>query len=248
MFENKRVVITGAGRGIGREMALAFAQQGADVLVHYGQARQEAEGVAARIKASGRQVWLVQADLARKEEALRLVEQARTWLGEIDVWINNAGASANTSEAGELDEIARFERMLAVDVLAAWICARGAADFLVEGGSILNIGWNHALDGAPGFVSQLYGASKGAIISLTRSLAQTYAPRLRVNCLVPGWVENAWSLSRSESFRQRIAAQIPLNRWGTPDDLVSAALFLCSPAASFITGQTLLIDGGEVMH
>ncbi len=137
--------------------------------------------------------------------------------------------------------------MLAVDVLAAWICARGAADFLVEGGCILNIGWNHALDGAPGFVSQLYSASKGAVISLTRSLARTYAPRLRVNCLVPGWIENAWSLSRSDDFRQRIAAQIPLHRWGTPDDIVSAALFLCSPAASFITGQALLVDGGEVM-
>lgn len=248
MFENKQVVITGAGRGIGRELARSFAAQGARVLIHYRHARTEAEEVVAGIKAAGGQAWLIQADLARKEEALRLVEQAREQLGTVDIWLNNAGASANSSEADGLDEIARFERMLAVDVLAAWICARGAADFMAEGGSILNIGWNHALDGAPGFASQLYGASKGAIIALTRSLARTYAPRIRVNCLVPGWVENAWARTRSENFRQRIAHEIPLNRWGTSDDIVGAALFLCSPAAAFITGQVLLVDGGEVMH
>lgn len=248
MFEGKQVVITGAGRGIGRELALAFAGQGARVLVHYGHARTEAEGVVAQIEAMGGQALLVQADLTRKEEALKLVEQARVLCGTVDVWINNAGASANTAEAQELDEIARFERMLAVDVLAAWICCRGVADFMSEGGSILNIGWNHALDGAPGFVNQLYAASKGAIISLTRSLAQTYAPRIRVNCLVPGWIENEWSRGRSANFRQRVTQQIPLNRWGTPNDIANAALFLCSPAAAFITGQMLLVDGGEVMH
>lgn len=248
MFEGKQIVITGAGRGIGRELALAFGSQGARVLVHYGHTRSGAEQLGAQIEAAGGQALLVQSDLTRKEEALHLVEQARTLLGNIDVWVNNAGASANTSEAQELDEIARFERMLAVDVLATWICSRGATDLLNDGGSILNIGWNHALDGAPGFVSQLYAASKGAVISLTRSLARTYAPRIRVNCLVPGWIENEWSTTRSAAFRQRITEQIPLQRWGTPGDLVNAALFLCSPAASFITGQVLLVDGGEVMY
>lgn len=248
MFENKQVVITGAGRGIGRELARSFAGQGARVLIHYGHSRTDAEEVVSGIKAAGGQAWLIQADLARKEEALRLVEQTRERLGTVDVWINNAGASANSSEADKLDEIARFERMLAVDVLAAWICARGVADFMAEGGSILNIGWNHALDGAPGFANQLYGASKGAIIALTRSLARTYAPRIRVNCLAPGWVENDWARTRSENFRQRVAREIPLNRWGTPGDIASAALFLCSPAAAFITGQVLPVDGGEVMH
>jgi len=248
MFEERNVVVTGAGRGIGRALALAFGRQGARVLVHYGHAEREAQGVAEEIKAAGGQALLLQADLARKEEALRLVGQARALLGTVDVWINNAGASANQSEAQGLDEIARFERMLAVDVLAAWICCRGAADYMRAGGCILNLAWNHALDGAPGFASQLYAASKGAVISLTRSLARSYAPRIRVNCIVPGWVENEWALTRADSFRQRVAQQIPLGRWGTAGDIVNAALFLASPAASFITGQVLLVDGGEVMH
>lgn len=248
MFEKHNVVITGAGRGIGRALALAFAQQHARVLVHYGHAGQEAQRVVEEIKAAGGQAMPLQADLLSKEEALRLVRQVYEMVGTVDVWINNAGASANQSEAQELDEIARFERMLAVDVLATWICSRGAAEYLRPGGSILNLGWNHALDGAPGFASQLYAASKGAVISLTRSLARTYAPRIRVNCIVPGWVENEWALSRSAAFRQRIPLQIPLGRWGTADDIVNAALFLASPAASFITGQALTVDGGEVMH
>jgi 3-oxoacyl-[acyl-carrier protein] reductase len=247
MFEGQHVVITGAGRGIGRELALAFAGQGAKVLVHYGHARAEAESVVARIQEMGSQALLVQADLARKEEAQRLVRQARELLGIVDVWINNAGASANSSEAQGLDEIERFERMLAVDVLSAWICCRGAADYIREGGCILNLGWNHALDGAPGLINQLYATSKGAVISMTRSLARTYAPRIRVNCIAPGWIENEWALSRSETFRQKVTHQIPLARWGTAGDIVNAALFLASPAASFITGQILLVDGGEVM-
>lgn len=248
MVEKQHIVITGAGRGIGRELALAFAEQGARVLIHYGHARSEATRVARQIEAIGGQALLVQADLARKEEAQRLVEQARELLGEVDVWINNAGASANSTEAQGLGEIERFERMLAVDVLSSWICCHGAAEYMRDGGCILNLGWNHALDGAPGLVSQLYAISKGAVISMTRSLARTYAPRLRVNCIAPGWVENEWALSRPESFRQKIAGQIPLGRWGTASDIVNVALFLASPAASFITGQILLVDGGEVMY
>ncbi|HLI69096.1 MAG TPA: SDR family oxidoreductase [Ktedonobacteraceae bacterium] len=248
MYADKNIVITGAGRGIGRALALAFAERGARVLVHYGHARLEAESVVNQIKSSGGEALLVQADLAQKEEAQRLVERARELLGVIDVWINNAGASANSSEARDLDESERFERMLAVDVLASWICCRGVAEYMRAGGSILNLSWNHALDGAPGFASQLYATSKGAVISMTRSLARTYAPHIRVNCIAPGWIENEWVQSQSANFRQRVTQQIPLGRWGTASDIVTAALFLASPAASFITGQVLLVDGGEVMQ
>lgn len=247
MFAKQNVVITGAGRGIGRALALAFAAHGAQVLVHYGAARTEAEEVVQQIKASGGQAFAFQANLERQEEVLRLVEAAKESFESVDVWINNAGASANSTEAEGLSELARFERMLAVDVLAVWLCCRGIAEYMSEGGCILNLGWNHALNGAPGLVSELYATSKGAVISLTRSLARTYAPRFRVNCIAPGWIENEWALGRSETFRQKVAQSIPMARWGTSSDIVNMALFLASPNASFITGQVLVVDGGEVM-
>lgn len=248
MFHNKNVVITGAGRGIGRELALAFAGQGATVLVHYGHAHQQAEEVVRQIEAAGGKAILAQADLSRSEEALRLVEHAQTTLGPIDVWINNAGASVNSAETQGLSEEERFERVMTVDVMGTWRCCQAVAPHMGDGGCILNLGWDHALDGAPGFVSQLYATSKGAVISMTRSLARTLAPLVRVNCIAPGWIENDWARSRPESFRQRIEQGIPMKRWGTAHDIVAAALFLASPAASFITGQVLIVDGGEVMR
>lgn len=248
MFSRKTVVVTGAGRGIGRELALGFAKQGAMVLVHYGHAQREAEDVARQIEALGGHALLAQADISVQADVMHLVDEARTKLGSIDTWINNAGASANSAESVGMSDEERFERVMAVDVVGAWNCCRAAAEYMRDGGCMLNIGWDHALDGAPGLVSQLYAASKGAVIAMSRGLAQEFAPRLRVNCIAPGWVENDWARGRSESFRKKIEQRIPLGRWGTTGDIVAAALFLASPSAAFITGQVLVVDGGEVMR
>jgi len=248
MFHDKNVVVTGAGRGIGRALALAFAGQGATVLVHYGHSQREAEEVVRQIQIAGGQALLAQADLSRPEEAYRLVAQAHAMLGPIDVWINNAGASANLAETRNLTDEERFERVMAVDVMGTWCCCRAVAEHMRDGGCILNLGWDHALDGAPGLVNQLYAVSKGAVISMSRSFARELAPRVRVNCIAPGWVENDWARDRPESFRKKVEQSIPLGRWGTPEDIAAAALFLASPAASFITGQVLLVDGGDVMR
>jgi 3-oxoacyl-[acyl-carrier protein] reductase len=246
MFSSKNVVITGAGRGIGSALALGFAKQGASVLVHYAHSQLEARGVVQQIKAMGGSAQALQAVLP--EEAERLVAEAVAHFGAIDVWINNAGASANSSETGGLDEEARLKQVMEVDVMGTWRCCRAVATHIREGGCILNIGWNHALDGAPGLVSQLYATGKGAVIAMSRSMARELAPRVRVNCIAPGWIENEWARSHSQAFRDKIASQIPMQRWGTPEDIAQAALFLASPNASFITGQVLVVDGGEVMH
>jgi 3-oxoacyl-[acyl-carrier protein] reductase len=248
MFHNKNVVITGAGRGIGRALALGFAQQEANVLVHYGHAQKEAEEVVRQINQQGGRAFLAQADLRVLDEVYQLVEQTRQLFSSIDVWINNAGASANSEEIAAMSELESFERIMAVDVIGTWHCCRAAAPLMSNGGCILTSGWDHAFVGAPGFNNQLYAMSKGAIIAMTRSFARELAPRVRVNCIAPGWIENEWMGSRPDDFKKRIAEHIPLQRLGTPSDVVAAALFLASSAASYITGQVLLVNGGDVMR
>ncbi len=248
MFHNKNVVITGAGRGIGRALALGFAQQEANVLVHYGHAQQEAEEVVRQIEHGGGRAFLVQADLRVPDDIYLFGEQARQLFNSIDVWINNAGASANSEEIVGMSELESFERIMAVDVRGTWHCCRAAAPFMSDGGCILTTGWDHAFVGAPGLNNQLYAMSKGAIIAMTRSFARELAPGVRVNCIAPGWIENQWIGSRPEHFKKRITEHIPLQRLGTPADVVAAALFLASSAASYITGQVLLVNGGDVMR
>ncbi len=248
MFLDKTVVVTGAGRSIGRRLALGFAEQGAVVLAHYGASKSGAESVVQQITAQGGKAFLAQADLRQPEQVARLVQNAHAQLGPIDIWINNAGASANSDETRGMSEIEIFERMVGVDVMGTWRCCREVQQYMRSGGSILTTGWDRALDGAAGLPNQMYAISKGAIMSLTRCLAAEFAPTIRVNCIAPGRIENEWAQNLSEGSRQKAAQSIPLQRWGTPDDILNTALFLASPLASFITGQTIIVNGGEIMR
>jgi 3-oxoacyl-[acyl-carrier protein] reductase len=248
MFQQKTVVVTGAGRGIGRTLALGFAARGATVLVHYAHASTGAAEVVEQIHSQGGQAFLAQADLRQPEQVAHLVQEANSLLGPIDVWINNSGASANTDETQGMSEIEAFERIVGVDIMGTWRCCREVERYMRDGGCILTTGWDRALDGAPGLPNQLYAISKGAIMSLSRCLATEFAPRVRVNCIAPGRIENEWARTLPESSRQKFAADIPMQRWGTADDILNTALFLASPAASFITGQTILVNGGEIMR
>jgi len=248
LFQDKTVVITGAGRGIGRTLALGFAEQGATVLVHYSYSAHGAEEVVAQIRQRGGKAMMVQANLTKAEDVTHLVNEAHRLLGSIDVWINNAGASANSSETKGMSEVEIFERCVGVDIFGTWRCCREVERFMREGGCILTTGWDRALDGAPGLPNQMYAISKGAIMSLTRSLAMEFAPRVRVHCIVPGRIENDWSSTLPDATHQEAVASIPMKRWGTPQDILNTALFLASPAASFITGQVILVNGGELMR
>lgn len=247
-FHKKTVVITGAGRGIGRTLALGFAAQGATVLVHHGHSQRAAEHVVREIAAAGGTAMLAQADITSSDDVKRLVTFAVAKLGPIDVWINNAGATANSEETVGKSDLDIFERMMAVDVLGTWRCCRAATPHMRSGGCILTTGWDHAFVGAPGMSNQLYAVSKGAVIAMTRSFARELAPQIRVNCIAPGWIDNEWSMHRPSSFRERVAQTIPLKRWGTPEDVLTAALFLTSPSAACITGQVMLVNGGDVMR
>ncbi|MGH2517329.1 MAG: SDR family NAD(P)-dependent oxidoreductase, partial [Ktedonobacterales bacterium] len=241
-------VVTGGGRGIGRAISMALARAGAQVIVAFAQAETPAQETVAAIEAAGGSARAVRADVTLATDVERLASIAAA-AGGPHLWVNNAGASANSSESGGLSDEERWDRVMRVDLKGTWLCCRAAAPRIraAGGGAIVNIGWNHAYDGYGGLVGEIYAASKAGVLALTRSLAREWAPDVRVNAVAPGWIENEWSAGRTPTFRERVAGSIPARRWGTAEDVAAAVAYLCSPVAAFVTGQTLVVDGGEVM-
>jgi 3-oxoacyl-[acyl-carrier protein] reductase len=170
--------------------------------------------------------------------------------GRVDAWINNAGADILTGEGAGLSRLEKLDRLLAVDVRGTMMASWVAAELMKRqetGGTIINMSWDGALTGLEGENPELFSAMAGAILSYSKSLARTAAPRVRVNVLGPGWIETAFGEGAATEFKERIRRRIPLGRWGTPEDVARAAVFLASDAARYITGQMILVNGGEVM-
>jgi 2-amino-4-hydroxy-6-hydroxymethyldihydropteridine diphosphokinase len=243
-----RAVVTGSTSGIGQAIALMLASAGADVLVHGRRSIAAAETVAAGVRERGGRSMPVLADLRDERECRRLVGAAwDEWRG-IDIWVNNAGADTLTGEAGRWPFERKLQELLAVDVKATVMLSRDVGHRMKAAGRgvILNMGWDQAETGMEGDSGQLFGTIKGAVMAFTRSLALALAPEVRVNCLAPGWVRTAWGQGASERWQERVRQETPLGRWGTPEDVATAARWLASPAAGFITGQVIRVNGGGV--
>jgi len=244
----RRALVTGSTRGIGRAIALELAAAGADVLVHGRRSRQAAEETAEQIRLAGVRGEVRLADLSDAEACRRLVEEAWACWGGLDVWINNAGADTLTGEAASWPFERKLRELLAVDVTATMILSREVGRRMREtrGGVIVNMGWDQAETGMEGDSGELFAASKGAIMAFSRSLALSVAPSVRVNCLAPGWIRTAWGEGASPSWQERVRRETPLCRWGRPEDVAAAARWLVSPAAEFVTGQIVRVNGGVV--
>ena len=254
------MLVTGASRGIGRAIALACAAAGADVVLTYRTSQRGAEEVAGSIRALGRRAHVMHADISRPEDVATLGPGARNALGRVDVWVNSAGADILTGEARHLSPVQKLDLLLAVDlrgtVLASWAAVElmrtqgggGGGGGGGRGGVIINMSWDHVVAGGmKGEYAQLFCAAKGGVYSFSRALARTVAPEIRVNVLGPGWIETAYGAGLDPEQKTRIGASVPLQRWGMPEDVAHAAVFLASDAAAYITGQMLMINGGGVM-
>ena len=241
-------VVTGSSRGIGRAIALALAEAGANVLVHCRRSRALAEQVAAEVSKHGCCGGILIADLAAPEACDRLIDDALADHGQIDIWVNNAGADVLTGQAAALNFDEKLELLWRVDVRAAIRLSRriGARMKQAGGGVILNVGWDQADTGMGGDSGELFAATKGAVMAFSRSLAVSLAPEVRVNCLAPGWTRTAWGEQASDAWQKRAVDETPLGRWGAPEDVAAVARFLVSPAAAFVTGQSVRINGGAV--
>jgi 3-oxoacyl-[acyl-carrier protein] reductase len=244
------VLVTGGSSGIGRAIALAAARAGADVALTFRANEDGARRVARDVEALGRRAVVLPLDLTVDASVERLSGAVRESLGGVDAWINNAGADVLTGEGARLSPVERLDMLLRVDLRGTILASWQAAAIMAEqpaGGVIVNMSWDHVLTGMAGTNPQLFSAVKGGVLSFSKSLARSVAPRVRVNVLAPGWIETAFGAGVDETVYRRVADSTPLGRWGTPEDVAGAAIFLASPAANFLTGQTLLVGGGLVM-
>ncbi len=240
-----RTVVTGASSGIGRAIAVAYASAGARVGIGFNRSADAAKALAEEL--SGGPHPLLQSDLSTSEGCAALVRDAFAALEHIDVWVNNAGADVLTGEAREWPAERKLEALIDIDLKATIRCSRLAADRMQLGGCILNIGWDHAtIDGMAGDNPELFAAVKAGVLGFSKALARSVAPDIRVNVLCPGWIETSYGEGVDRAFYDKVAAGTPLKRWGTPRDIAGAALWLASPAAAFVTGQAINVNGGVV--
>ena len=245
-LSGKRIVITGASSGIGRAVALACAAEGATLVLNFRQSRAPAEALVAEIEARGGRACAVPADVGDPGAAQQLVEHAAAWLGGIDGWCNIAGADILTGDGARLSDLEKLARLIDTDLRGTMLCAWAVAEYLRETrGALLNTSWDLALRGMGGRNPEMFAAVKGGVTGFTRALARSLAPAVRVNELAPGWIETAFAeRDMAPEYRRRVEAETPLSRLGRAEEVAAAAVFLLSDEASFITGQTLKINGG----
>jgi 3-oxoacyl-[acyl-carrier protein] reductase len=245
----KNAVITGSTSGIGRAIALALADAGANVLIHGRRSAERGEKVAEECRRNRVEAACLLADLADESECAGIVGFAfEMWQTDIDIWINNAGTDTLTGEAAKWPFERKLQELWAVDVRATMLISRLVGERMKAQGKgvIVNMGWDQAETGMEGDSGQLFGAAKGAVMAFTKSLALSLAPQVRVNAIAPGWIRTAWGEHASEAWQTRVLRETPLARWGTPEDIAQTVRWLVSPAAAFVTGQIIHVNGGAV--
>jgi NAD(P)-dependent dehydrogenase (short-subunit alcohol dehydrogenase family) len=250
-FQDKVVLVTGAGRGFGAVLALAFAREGAHVVVHYHSSARGAEETAAAVRALGRRALLVQGDIARLDEVRAMTAQAFAEFGHVDVLVNNVGDMANEQKSWrELDEKV-VDHTLAVDIKGTMFVMHEVGSRMLDsgkGGAIVNIGSQVVIAGSPR--APQYAAAKYGVIGLTKSYARALAPLVRVNTLGAAFMETEALKARHDwktGRREEVLRQTPLGRIATPEDMVGPTLFLAADDSRHMTGQFLLCNGGLAM-
>ena len=242
----KVALVTGGKRGIGKSIALAFAEAGADVAIcSRGVEDGELEAVASEIKNLGRRSLWFQADTSRKADVDKMVEKTVAELGTIDILVNNAGILVRSSLLDISEE--DLDKLLGIDLKAYILCAQAAGRVMVKQkrGNIINISTQHAFKASPGFGP--YGVVKAGVVMLTRVLARELSSHgIRANGIAPGLTRTEFSRLTwtNTKLLKEIEASLPLGRMGEPEDIAQAALFLASDVSSYVTGQTIIMEGG----
>jgi 3-oxoacyl-[acyl-carrier protein] reductase len=244
-LSGKTALVTGAAQGIGRDIALGLAADGADVAI-CDVNLEAAQKTAADIEATGRKSLAVKANVASSDDVNAMVEQVVQALGRLDILVNNAGITRDGLILRMKEE--DWDLVLSINLKGAFLCTKAALKHMTKqrNGTIINIA---SIVGAMGNAGQAnYVASKAGLIGMTKTVAREYANRnVTANAVAPGFIDTAMTQALSENVRQELAKQIPLGRLGTPEDVAQAVRFLASPAAAYITGQVIHVNGGMYM-
>ncbi len=245
ILSNQIAVVTGAGRGIGRAIALAFAAEGADVAC-VSRTAENAEKIAAEIRAAGRQSWGYAVDVADAAAVEAAAGKILADAGRVDILVNNAGVTRDglLMRMSEAD----WDTVLDTNLKGAFLFTQALSRAFLKqrSGRIINVASVIGLMGNAGQAN--YGASKAGLIGFTKSVAKEFASRgITVNALAPGLIDTDMTAGLGEDLRRKVLESIPLHCFGRPEDVAAAALFLASPAARYVTGEVLRVDGGLAM-
>lgn len=255
----RTIVVTGASSGIGAATALHLAARGANLVIHGRSRSDRLLAVENQIKEVGAshsldlRVGFLLGDFSdastwSESDWGDFVSPAWDW-GPVHGWVNNAGGDVLTGKWKECSTAEKLNYLWQVDVTATLMLSKTVASrmsdpVMEEPGSIVNIGWDQAEHGMAGESGELFATTKGAIMAMSKSLAQSFAPNVRINCVAPGWIQTQWGTETSEYWDLRAKTESLMGRWGQPEDVAQVIGFLCSPQSAFVTGQVLPVNGG----
>ena len=243
-LRGKTALVTGSSQGLGEAMAIALARAGAAVVIN-GREPAKLQPVVARLQAEGHQATAIAADLSKREDVTRLIQQAIAWRGQLDILVNNAGIIRRTPAVDHSD--ADWDAVLNVNLNGVFVACREAGRHMVARGSgkIINIASLLTFFG--GITVPGYAASKGAVGQLTKALSNEWVGRgVQVNAIAPGYMatDNTAALQADPVRSKEILSRIPAGRWGQPSDMQGAVVFLASPASNYLSGHVMTVDGG----
>ncbi len=241
-LQNKVALITGSSRGIGKAIALLFAKEGAKVIVNYNKSKEKADEVVNEIHKLGSEAFAVKADISDENQVKSMVDETIKKYGKIDILVNNAGIVFDIPFMEKTVE--QWQQTLGTNLIGVFLMCKYCSPHMNDGGRILNISSTNGIY-AVSADSMDYDASKAGVISITKSLAQELAPKILVNCIAPGWVDTDINKNLPKDYVKSEIEKIGVKRFGRPEEIANTALFLASEDSSFITGTTIVVDGGS---
>lgn len=246
MLQGKCAVITGASRGIGREIALRYAREGANIVLNYRNSETEALQLKEELDKLGSNTLIIKANVSKFEEAEKLIKEAKEVFGRVDILVNNAGITKDNLIMRMKEE--EFDSVIDVNLKGAFNCLKAVTPIMIrqKSGKIINMSSVVGVIGNAGQVN--YCASKAGLIGMTKSLAREIGGKnINVNAIAPGFIDTDMTKVLSEDQKKNILSQVPLKRFGDAQDIANLALFLASDQSDYITGQVIHVDGGMAM-